>query len=147
MAPVFELPSTVGEKVNLADHMGKSNIILAFYFHDFTGICTKEMCGFSDDMSAMAQMQAQVFGISVDSIHSHKAFAEKNNIKIPLLSDFNKDASRMYGVLGDWGFEKGISKRSVFLIGKDGKVKYRWVSEKPGVEPNVQEVKDALSKL
>jgi len=146
-APVFELPSTVGEKVNIADHIGKSNIILAFYFHDFTSVCTKEMCLFSEDLSSLAKLDAQVFGVSVDSIYSHKAFAEKYNIKVPLLSDFNKDVSRMYGVLGDWGFEKGVSKRAIFIIGKDKTVKYRWVSERPAVEPNLQEVRDALSKL
>lgn len=147
-APNFTLPSTVGDKFTLSDHLGKENVVLSFYVFDFSPVCTKEMCSFRDGLIDLERLNAKVVGISVDSMWSHKAFAQSLNIVFPLLSDFNKEISRSYGVLyEDLRGLRGISKRSIFVIDKEGIVRYRWVSEEPGREPNYVEIQQVLKSL
>ncbi len=147
-APDFTLPSTVGDKFTLSEHIGKENVVLSFYVFDFSPVCTKEMCSFRDGLTDLEHLNAKVVGISVDSLWSHKAFAQSLNISFPLLSDFNKEISRSYGVLyEDLRGLRGISKRSIFVVDKEGIVRYRWVSEEPGREPNYAEIKQILKSL
>ena len=147
-APDFSLPSTIGDKFTLSEHQGKENVVLSFYVFDFSPVCTKELCSFRDGLADLEQLNAKVVGISVDSMWSHKAFAQSLNIKFPLLSDFNKEISRSYGVLyEDLRGLRGISKRSIFVIDKQGIVRYRWVSEEPGREPNYTEIQEVLKSL
>jgi peroxiredoxin len=149
-APNFSLPSTIGEKTSLSDFFGKNNIILAFYPADFSSVCTKEHCNFRDTLSSLQRYGTQVIGISVDTIFSHRAFAEKHNLAYPLLSDFNKEVTRMYGVLQDpwvaFGY-RGLAKRAIFIIDKGGIIRYKWVTENPGQEPPYHEIELALSKI
>jgi glutaredoxin-dependent peroxiredoxin len=147
-APDFTLPSTVGDKFTLSQHFGKENVVLSFYVFDFSPVCTKEMCSFRDGLVDLEKLNARVVGISIDSLWSHKAFAESLNIKFPLLSDFNKEVSRNYGVLyEDLRGLRGVSKRSVFVVDKEGVIRYRWVSEEPGKEPDYAEIQIILKSI
>jgi len=144
----FELPDQDLRKVRLSDYVGKKNIVLAFYVLDFTSVCTNEMCTFDRFLSELEKLDAQIFGISVDSPFSHKAFAEKYNIKYPLLSDFNREVIEKYNVVHDelFGLKK-VGKRSVFVIDKQGIIRYKWVTDNPRNEPNYEEIKQVLAKL
>ncbi len=104
----FTLLDQDRKPVKLSDYIGKKNIILAFYFLDFSPVCTNEMCSFDSSLKEFEKLDAIVFGISVDSPFSHKAFAEKYNLKIPLLSDFNREVIRKYDVVHEemFGFKK-----------------------------------------
>jgi peroxiredoxin len=96
------------------------------------------------------ELKAQVVGISVNDPFSNKGFAEKNLLTFPLLSDYNREVIRLYGIeLKDFAGLKGysVAKRSVFILDKNGVVRYRWVSEDPGIEPNYEEVKKVLEKI
>jgi peroxiredoxin len=148
-APDFTLFNQDAEKVVLSNFSGK-NVVILFFPLANTGVCTKEMCTFRDELKIYEGLDAQVIGISVDSPFSLKMFADKNNYNFPLLSDFNKEVSAAYGALydvfGAGKFDyKGVSKRSAFVIGKDGNLKYVEVLESAGDEPNYQAIKNALN--
>ncbi|MFQ5762521.1 MAG: peroxiredoxin [Candidatus Bathyarchaeia archaeon] len=147
-APNFTLPSTTGDKVSLSDYQGKKSVVVAFYVLDWTPVCHGEMCSFRDNFQSLQQAGAEVLGISVDSPFSHKEWTRQLNLTYPLLSDFNKDASKAYDVLYDelLGL-KGISKRSVFIVDKQGIIRYKWVSEDPKVAPDTQRILEELKKL
>ncbi len=147
-APDFTLPSTIGDKFTLSEHLGKENVVLSFYVFDFSPVCTKEMCSFREGLTELEKLNSRVVGISIDSLWSHRAFAQSLDIKFPLLSDFNKEVSRKYGVLyEDLRGLRGVSKRSVFVVDKSGTIRYRWVSEEPGKEPNYPEIQQVLRTL
>ncbi len=107
----------------------------------------KELCTFRDAMSNFNDLQAKVVGISVDSPFANKAFAVQNNLQFPLLSDYTREVSKQYGgVHEDFAGMKGYSasKRAVFIVEANGNVKYVWVSENPGVEPDYNTITQAL---
>lgn len=141
MAPDFTLTAQDKSKVTLSDLRGE-RVILAFYPAAFTGVCTTEMCTFSDGMASLNDNGVKVFGISVDAPFSNGAFAEKNGIEFPLLSDVHREAVDAYGVaLGDFvipGYT--VSQRSVFVVEADGTIGYAWVAENPGIQPDYDEV-------
>ena len=141
MAPDFTLTAQDKSKVTLSDLRGE-RVILAFYPAAFTGVCTTEMCTFSDGMASLSENGVKVFGISVDAPFSNGAFAEKNGISFPLLSDVHREAVNAYGVaLGDFvipGYT--VSQRSVFVVEADGTIGYAWVAENPGIQPDYDEV-------
>ncbi len=147
-APDFELPATGPETIRLSDALSAGAVLLLFYPLDWSPVCTDELCSMRDGFSEYRDMGIQVFGISVDSIFSHKAFAEKFDIPFPLLSDFNKDVSKNYGAFHEeiLGL-KGIAKRSAFIIDREGIVRYRWVSDDPGTLPDVQAIQQEIKKL
>lgn len=125
-------------------------VVLAFFPGAFTGVCTKEMCTFRDSLEKFKGMNAQVVGISVDSPFAQKAFADQHGLNFTLLSDFNRQAVRAFGIEDPnfaGGQLPGVAKRSVFVVDKGGRVAYRWVSDNPGVEPNYDEVAAAARKL
>ena len=145
-APEFALFDTNNKSRSLSEFRGK-NIVLAFYPGAFTGVCTKELCTFRDAMSNFNNLNAQVVGISVDAPFANKAFATQNNLQFPLLSDYSREVSKEYGgVHEDFAGMKGysVSKRAVFIIDAKGNVKYMWVSENPGVEPDYNAISQAL---
>ncbi len=144
----FELPDQNLNKVKLSDYVGKKNIVLAFYVLDFSSVCTNEMCTFDRFLNELEKLDGIVFGISVDSPFSHKAFAEKYNLKIPLLSDFNRDVITKYNIVHEelFGLKK-VGKRSVFIIDKQGIIRYKWVSDNPRNEPDYEEIKRVLASL
>lgn len=148
-APDFTLPNTKREAVKLSEQRGKK-VVLAFFPAAFTGVCEKELCTFRDSLSLFNDLDAEVYGISVDSPFANAAFAEKNGINFPILSDYARSAVQAYGVAhDDFAGMAGYTaaKRSVFVVDKDGKLAYAWVADNPGQEPNYDEVQAAVRKL
>ncbi len=149
MAPDFELSDAKNKVRKLSEFRG-GNVVLAFFPGAFTGVCTKEMCAFRDSMAAFNDMKAKVLGISVDTPFSLAKFAETNNLNFDLLSDHGKHVITEYGIVHKnfIGLPKlDVSKRSVFVLDKTGKVVYEWVSEDPGKEPDYQAIKDKLKTM
>lgn len=161
-ADVLTMPVEIGEKPpdfqlhdqnramrSLKDFLGKKTV-LAFFPGAFTGVCTREMCTFRDSMQALMGLEAQVVGISVNDPFSNKAFAETNKLQFPILSDYTRETVKKYNVFHeDFAGLKGYTaaKRSVFILDSKGAVRYKWVSEDPGKEPNYEEVKTKLAEL
>jgi len=145
-APAFTLMDTEKKPRSLAEFLGKKTV-LAFFPGAFTGVCTKEMCTLRDSMSNFNSMNAQVVGISVDSPFANKGFATQNNLQFPLLSDYNRDIVKLYGIeLNNFAGLQGYiaAKRAVFVLDKVGIVRYAWISDNPGVEPVYEEISKAL---
>jgi len=141
----FKLPAKPKDEVDLGALIGKEKIVLLFFPLAYSSVCTAEMCAMRDDWKQYENLGAKVFGISVDSPFVTDKFRRDENIPFPILSDFNKEVSRKYGVLHeDLMGLKGVSKRSAFVIGADGKVKYAWVTDNPGVQVDFEQIKAAL---
>ena len=133
------------EPCNVGDHIGKENVVLLFFPLAFSPVCTDEMCHFRDHWSDWEGLNAKIFGISVDSPFVTDKFRQELSIPFPVLSDFNKEVSTMYGALHEELIGmRGVSKRSAFVIGPDGLVKYAWVSDSPKVQVNFEEVKASI---
>ncbi len=147
-APDFTLFDFDKKSHTLMEFLGK-NTVLAFYPGAFTGVCTKEMCALQDSMARMNSLNAHVVGISVDSPFANKAFATQNKLQFLLLSDHDRAVSSKYaGTYKDFGIPGyTAAKRSVFVLDKEGKVTYAWISENPGAEPNYDEITSALAAL
>ena len=143
-APDFTLTNQDREPVTLSKLQGKP-VVLAFFPAAFSSVCTKELCTFKDSMAQLGQANAQVFGISVDTFFTLKAFQDQQKLTFPLLSDFNKTAIRDYGVFNeDMIGLKGIAKRATFVIDKAGTVTHAEVLEDARNEPNYEAVFKAL---
>ena len=148
-APQFTLVNTDLKAVNLSDFSGK-NVVLAFYPAAFTGVCQKEMCTFRDGLNDFTSSQTAVLGVSVDSPFANKEFAARNGLNFPLLSDLTRDTIKHYDVVfNDLAGLKGftVAKRAVFVIDRQGVIRYKWVAPEPKVEPNYAEVTAAVKKL
>jgi peroxiredoxin len=148
-APNFILPDTDLKQRSLKEFLGKK-IVIAFFVAAFTSVCTKEMCAFRDSMDRLVDLKAQVIGISVNDPFSNKAFADKNRLTFPILSDHNRQVIKTYGVeTPDFRGLKGytVAKRSIFIVDKDGTVRYVWTTEDPTIEPDYQEIEDTLEKI
>ena len=123
-APEFEALNQDGVKVALKDFIGK-NVVLYFYPKDNTPGCTTEACEFSENYDQFIKNDTVIIGVSPDSVKSHAGFIAKQNLKHILLSDEDKEISKLYGV---WQVKKNYGKeylgivRSTFVIGKDGKI-------------------------
>lgn len=147
-APDFTLYDTNKQPVTLSEQRGK-NVLLLFFPLAFTSVCTVELCSVRDNLKVYEELNAVPFGISVDSLHSLKKFREEQHLNFTLLSDFNKEVSRAYATIYEqWGFGmRGVSKRSAFLIDKDGIVQYAEVLENAGEQPNFEAIKEKLAAL
>ena len=148
-APDFSLVDTDLKHRSLADFKGKK-LILAFYPAAFTGVCTQEMCTFRDNLSQLGNLGAAVLGISVDTPFANKAFAERNQINFPLLSDYGREVIASYDIrFPDLAGLKGytVAKRAVFVLDREGVIRYAWVSEDPKKEPNYGEVNRAVQQI
>lgn len=146
-APDFTLPNHKRERIALADLRGKT-VVLAFFPAAFTGVCEKELCSFRDSLAALNDLNATVLGVSVDAPFSNAAFAERNQLNFALLSDYNREAVRAYGVAhDDFAGLPGYTaaKRSVFVIDPTGTINYAWIAPNPGVEPDYDEVQKAVA--
>lgn len=144
-APTFSLPSRPGELVDLAVHLGRDRVVLLFFPLAYSAVCTAEMCAIRDRFDRFEGLDARVFGISVDSPFVTDRFRSDEGLPFPLLSDFNRDAARAYGVLYDDYFGlKDVAKRSVFVIGRDGLVHRVWIYEDSGVEPDYDAIHEAV---
>jgi len=138
-APDFILKGQDDKDYKLSDFLGK-NIVLAFYPADFSPVCSKEHTCFINDMKRFENLNAQVFGISVDNIWSHKAFAEKLQLKYPLLSDFHPKGA-VASKYGLYLSDLGITNRATVIIDKEGIVRYVQVYDIPQQRENSELLK------
>lgn len=147
-APDFSLFNSEKAKVNLSDYKGK-NLVILFFPQAFTGVCTTELCSVRDNLNVYTSLNAEVVGISVDSIFTLAKFKEEQQYNFPLLSDFNKTISQAYGAFyDDFVFDmKGVSRRAAFVVDKEGTVQYVEVLESAGDLPNFDAVKQTLESL
>lgn len=149
IAPSFTLPDSKLKPRSLREFQGQK-VVIAFFVGAFTKVCTKEMCAFRDGMARLVGLKAQVVGISVNDPFSNKAFAEKNRLSFPILSDVNREAIKRYNLESpDFSGIKGysVAKRSIFVLDKEGVVRYTWVSEDPTVEPDYDEIEKVLKEI
>lgn len=147
-APDFKLRDTDKQVVTLSEQKGK-NVLLLFFPLAFTSTCTKELCFMRDNLATYNSMDAQVYGISVDSLFALGKFKEEQSLNFPLLSDFNKVASTDYDTIYDHWYNDmdGVSKRSAFLIDKAGVVRYAEVLENAGDVPNFSAIEECLHDI
>lgn len=146
-APLIELPDDKGQTVNLADFKGQP-VVVYFYPKDDTPGCTSEACGFRDNLAALNQVNAAVFGISKDSVKSHAKFRDKYELTFPLLSDETGAVCDAYGVWTEksmYGRKYMGIERATFLIDKEGKIAKIW--PKVSVTGHVAEVVKAVQAL
>ena len=147
-APDFALYDNDKNKVTLSELKG-SNVLLLFFPAAFTGVCTAELCSVRDNLKNYENVNAKVFGISVDSLFTLNKFKQEQNLNFPLLSDFNKDTSKAYGSLYDsFVFDmQGVSKRSAFVVDKEGVIRYAEVLENAGEQPDFEAINQTLQTL
>ena len=134
---------------SLKEYRGKK-LVLAFFPGAFTSTCKKEMCILRDDLAKLEKLDAQVVGISVNDPFSLRGFHEDNALNFPLLSDYAREAVKAYGVeLPNFAGLNGytVAKRSVFVIDREGVLRWKWVSDNPGVEPDYAEIQRQLEKF
>jgi peroxiredoxin len=147
-APAFTLTSDTKEEVSLADYSGKNTVIL-FFPLAFTGVCTAELCQMRDEKSEYESMNAEILGISIDSPFVLEEFKKQQKYNFPLLSDFNREVSVAYDTMYEsfvLGMNK-VSKRSAFVVDKNGIVKYAEVLDDAGEMPNFAAIKETLKTL
>lgn len=147
-APDFTLFNTEKKEISLTDFKGK-NVVILFFPLAFTGVCTTELCNIRDNYNIYTSLNTEVIGISVDSLFSLEKFKADQNYNFDLLSDFNKTASKDYNTLYEtfaFGMQ-GVSKRSAFVIDKNGVLQYAEVLEDAGKQPNFDAIKACLEKL
>src|SRR6201981_3710618 len=155
-APDFTLPTKTSDgpkQVTLSENFGKRNTLLEFFPMAFTSTCTTEMCGISSDLSAYAEMNAAVYGISGDNPFAQEAWARKEGITVPLLSDYEHQVAKAYGVMYDSFLPQmnlgmgGVSKRSAFIIDKNGVIQYAESNDDARQLPNFDKIKAKLAEL
>lgn len=147
-APDFTLYNTEKQAVSLSGLRGKKVLIL-FIPLAFTSTCTKELCMVRDDISDYSSLDAEVYGISVDSLYSLKKFREEQSLNFELLSDFNKTASVAYDTLYEsfiFGMN-GVSKRSAFIVDQNGIIRYAEVLENSSDIPDLEKIKQILKTI
>ena len=147
-APDFELVDTDLKMRKLNEFVGKK-LILSFFVAASSPVCETELCKFRDSGDDLSKLDAQVVAISNDGPFANKAFAEKNNLKFPILGDYKSKTIRDYDVLMPHLLhvkDYNAAKRSVFIIMEDGTIGYKWVSDDPLKEPNYDEIKEFLKK-
>jgi peroxiredoxin len=146
-APDFTLTNHDRQPVTLSEQRGRP-VVLAFFPAAFSSVCTKELCTFRDSLERLNGANAQVYGISVDTFFTLKAFHDQQQLTFPLLSDFNKRAIRDYGVFNeDMIGLKGIARRAVFVVDKTGVIRHREVLDDARREPDYEQVFAALEAL
>ncbi|MDA0312554.1 MAG: redoxin domain-containing protein [Gemmatimonadetes bacterium] len=145
-APDFSLaPGPGPDRVRLSDFRG-SPVVIMFVPLAFSGTCTAEFCHIAENWAVWGDLNAEILGISIDSPFVNAKWREEMGVPFPILSDFNRDASRAYGVLYDefYGL-KGVAKRSAFVIDAAGLVVYGWVSDDADVMPPYDEIIQAVA--
>ena len=155
-APDFALPTKSEDglkQVRLSDNLGKKNTLLLFFPMAFTGTCTTEMCGISMDLSVYSSLNVTVYGISGDNPFAQQAWAEKEKITVPLLSDYEHKVARAYDVAYDSFLPQinlgmgGVPKRAVFIVDRGGIIQYSEVNDDARALPNFEKVKAKLAEM
>lgn len=147
-APSFQLPDIEMKSRSLKEFRGKK-LVIAFFPAAESPVCTTEMCALRDSLAALKSLGAQVVGISVDGPFANKIFTENRHLNFPILSDYKREIISKYGiVMPNLGPLEGYNaaKRSVFVLDKNGIIRYRWVSDNPLIEPNYDEIRSALDR-
>jgi peroxiredoxin len=148
-APSFKLFSSDKKEVALEDFKGK-NLIIHFFPLAFTGVCTAQLCTVRDGISLYKNDNADVVAISIDTLFSLAKFKEEQNLQFDVLSDFNREAIKAYGVVHEvfpaFGM-KEVAKRAAFLVDKEGIIRYSQVLESPGDMPDFAALNAALANL
>jgi peroxiredoxin len=147
-APDFTLFDSEKKQVTLSELKGH-NVLLLFFPLAFTSTCTKELCSVRDNIAWYNNADAKVFGISVDALQTLAKYKEDQHLNFTLLSDFNKDVSRLYDSIYEmFGYNmKGVSKRSAFVIDKSGIVRYAEVLENASEVPSFEAIQQVLNGL
>jgi glutaredoxin-dependent peroxiredoxin len=147
-APDFKLFNTDKKEISLSDYKGK-NVVILFFPLAFTGVCTAELCSIRDNYNIYTSLNAEVVGISIDSLFSLDKFKKEQSYNFDLLSDFNKTASKDYETIYDtFAFGMiGVSKRSAFVVDKNGILQYAEVLEDAGKQPDFDAIKACLEKI
>ncbi len=149
-APLFSLYDSEKKQVNLGDYESKQNVLLLFFPLAFTSVCTTELCAVRDNINKYSNHNTAVLGISVDSTYALARYKKEENYNFPLLSDFNKEVSRLYEAIhesfGSMGL-LGVSKRSAFIIDKTGVLQYAEVLDNPGLMPDFDRIDKLLAQL
>ncbi|MEP6951797.1 MAG: peroxiredoxin [Ginsengibacter sp.] len=148
IAPDFSLYSSDREKVSLGDYKHKT-VVLLFFPLAFTSVCTKELCNIRDNIGFYNNTKATILAISVDSPQTLAKFKEDQKLNFLLLSDFNKTVSEKYGCLYEiFSMDmKGVSKRSAFVIDREGRIRYTEVLENASGEPDYEAIENCLRLL
>jgi peroxiredoxin len=155
-APEFSLPTKTAEgpkQVKLSDNFGKQNTLLLFFPMAFTGVCTTEMCNQSSELSAYADVNAAVYGISGDNPFAQEAWAKKENISVTLLSDYEHKVAKEYGVAYDSFLPQinlgmgGVPKRSAFVVDRNGVIQYAESNDDAKQLPDFEKIKAKLAEL
>ena len=156
-APDFELPGTGDKSYRLADYRGQ-NVVLAFYPGDATRVCTAQFCSYRDKGDRLDQLDAEVLGISPQSVDSHERWVEEQSLNVPLLADEDLAVSKSYGVVG-WagplgklagleGVQGGrYVMRAIFLVDAQGIVRYRHVSRTGAKFQTVGDLERAVAAI
>ena len=142
-APDFSLRSQSEEMVGLKDFLGKRPVVLYFYPKDDTPGCTKEACAFRDEYEKFGRLDAEVIGVSSDSVESHRSFAEKHDLPFTLLSDEEGKVRRLYGVPNTFGVFPG---RVTYIIDEEGVIRHMFASQIAAVQ-HVEEALEALAAI
>lgn len=142
VAPDFSLPATGGEVITLSSFVGRP-VVVVFYPGDDSPVCTKQLNSYNDGLNEFESLEAQVLAISSQGLVSHEAFAQKYGLKFPLLADSEKDVAKAYGVLGPLGFPR----RSVFIVDREGVIRYAHRAVAGLSYRPVSELVDALNQL
>jgi peroxiredoxin Q/BCP len=156
-APDFELPGTDGKRFKLSEQRGK-NVVLAFYPGDATTVCTKQFCSYRDNSERIDQLDAEVIGISPQSVDSHERWVEEEELNLPLLADEDLAVSKSYGVTGWLGPLARLTElkdapggryiqRAIFVIDGEGIVRYRHVSRTGSTFQTVDDLEQAVAAL
>ena len=155
-APDFTLATKTADgpkQITLSDNFGKKNTLLLFFPMAFTGTCTMEMCGISNDLAAYQSLNAEVYGISGDNPFAQEAWAKKESISVTLLSDYEHKVAKDYGVVYDSFLPQmnlgmgGVPKRAVFIVDRQGVIQYAECDEDARALPNFDKVKTKLAEL
>jgi peroxiredoxin len=155
-APDFTLSTKAADgpkQITLSDHFGKGNTLLLFFPMAFTGTCTTEMCGVSNGLREYQQLNATVFGISGDNPFAQEAWAQKESITVPLLSDYEHQVARSYDVAYDSFLPQiglpmgGVPKRAAFIIDREGVIQYVESLEDAREIPDFDKIKTRLAEL
>lgn len=155
-APDFSLPTKTAEgpkQIKLSENFGKTNTLLLFFPMAFTGVCTTEMCDTSKELQNYSGLNATVYGISGDNPFAQEAWAQKEQITVPLLSDYEHKVAKEYDVMYDSFLPQinlgmgGVAKRSAFIVDRDGVIQYAESNDDAKALPNFDKIKSKLAEL
>lgn len=147
-APDFALPLKPGEApLRLSDYVGERKVVLLFFPLAYSSVCTREMRTVGEQYDEWKKLEAEVLGISVDSPYVNQRFAQDCGVRFPIVSDFNREAIQAYGVArSELHGLRLVANRAAFVVGRDGRIAYAWVTDNPGEMPPFDEIREAVRR-